>query len=148
MIGIEPGAGLTKVTKESVFPAYGLDEEFTLVESSTTAMLAELKTAVAKEEPIVVTLWRPFWANNAFPMRDLEDPEGALGEAEGLHVLAHKGFSEEFPEVAEMLGNFKLDDEQYGTLEDTVVNQFESGQEAEAVAAWLEEHPDYPDTLS
>lgn len=147
VIGIEPGAGLTKVTKESVFPEYNLGDDFTLVESSTTAMLAELQSAVDKEEPIVVTLWRPFWANITFPMRDLEDPKGALGEAEGLHVLAHTGFSEEFPEVAEMLGNFKLDDEQYGSLEDTVVNDFESGQESEAIAAWLEENPDFPDSL-
>jgi glycine betaine/proline transport system substrate-binding protein len=147
VIGIEPGAGLTKVTKEEVFPAYGLDEDFTLVESSTTAMLAELQKAVDNQDPIVVTLWRPFWANNTFPVRDLEDPEGALGEPEGLHVLAHKGFSEEFPEAAAMMGNFKLDDEQYGSLEDLVVNEYGQGKEAEAVTAWLEENPDWPSTL-
>lgn len=147
VVGIEPGAGLTRVTKEEVFPTYGLDQDFTLVESSTTAMLAELQNAVDNQEPIVVTLWRPFWANNEFPVKDLEDPEGALGESEGLHVLATQGFSEEFPEVAEMLGNFSLDDGQYGALENAVVNEFGDGQEAEAVDAWLEENPDWPDTL-
>jgi glycine betaine/proline transport system substrate-binding protein len=148
VVGIEPGAGLTRVTKEDVFPAYGLDQYFTLVESSTTAMLAELQKATDNEEPIVVTLWRPFWANNKFPVKDLEDPEGALGEPEGMHVLAHQGFSEEFPEAAAMLGNFKLDDEQYGSLEDLVVNEFGDGMEADAVDAWLEENPDWPDTLN
>ncbi|TQL51365.1 glycine betaine ABC transporter substrate-binding protein [Ornithinicoccus hortensis] len=146
IIGIEPGAGLTRVTKESVIPTYGLDD-YTLVESSTTSMLTQLGDAIDNEEDIVVTLWRPFWANSAFPVRDLEDPEGALGEPETLNAIATKGFSEEFPEVAEMFANFKLDDEAYGSLEDTVVNQFESGQEEEAIEAWLEENPDFIDSL-
>ncbi|WP_109471661.1 glycine betaine ABC transporter substrate-binding protein [Ornithinimicrobium cavernae] len=141
IIGIEPGAGLTRQTKESVIPEYGLDD-FTLVESSTTAMLAQLKDATDNQEPIVVTLWRPFWANSAFPVRDLEDPKGALGEAEALHFLGTKGFAEEFPEAAELIGSIKLDDEQYGALEDMVVNEYGEGKEAEAIDAWLEEYPD------
>lgn len=146
IVGIEPGAGLTRVTKESVIPTYGLDD-FTLVESSTTAMLTELGNAIDEERDIVVTLWRPFWANSEFPVKDLEDPEGALGEPETLNAIATKGFSEEFPEVAEMFANFKLDDEAYGSLEDTVVNQFESGEEEQAIEAWLEENPDFIDSL-
>jgi glycine betaine/proline transport system substrate-binding protein len=144
--GIEPGAGLTKVTKDEVMPTYGLDN-FTLVESSTTAMLAELQKAVDSEEDIVVTLWRPFWANSEFPVKDLEDPEGALGEAETLNAIATAGFSDENPEVADMVANFKLDDDQYGSLEDMVVNEYGQGQEAEAVEAWLEENPDFVDSL-
>ncbi|NHC22910.1 glycine betaine ABC transporter substrate-binding protein [Nocardioides sp. IC4_145] len=147
IIGIEPGAGLTKVTKESVMPAYGLDEEFELVESSTTAMLAELRKATDAEEPIVVTLWKPFWANSEFPVRDLEDPEGALGEAETLNAIATAGFSEEHPEVAEMMGNLTLDDDQYGSLENLVVNEYGEGREDEAVEAWLEENPDVLEAL-
>ena len=147
IIGIEPGAGLTKATKESVIPEYGLGDDFELVTSSTTGMLAELQKATDAEEDIVVTLWRPFWANSAFPVRDLEDPKGALGEAEALHFLGHTGFSEDFPEAAELIAGIKLDDEQYGSLEDTVVNEFEEGEEAEAVDAWIEENPDAFDTL-
>jgi glycine betaine/proline transport system substrate-binding protein len=147
IVGIEPGAGLTRVTKESVIPEYGLGDDYKLVESSTTAMLAELKDAVSNEEDIVVTLWRPFWANSEFPVKDLEDPKGALGEPEGLHALATAGFSEECPDVAEMFSNFKLSDEEYGQLENMVVNEYGDGQEAEAVAAWLEENPDFAETL-
>lgn len=46
IVGIEPGAGLTEVTTNSVMPEYGLDGDYELVTSSTTAMLAELETAV------------------------------------------------------------------------------------------------------
>lgn len=147
IVGIEPGAGLTKQTKESVIPTYELDGEYQLVESSTTAMLAELKKATGAEEDIVVTLWKPFWANSEFPVKDLEDPEGALGEAETLNAIATAGFSEEYPELAEMFANFKLDDEAYGSLENLVVNEYGEGREDEAIEAWLEENPNFIDSL-
>jgi glycine betaine/proline transport system substrate-binding protein len=141
--GIEAGAGLTKATQEQVFPQYELgDEGYQLVTSSTPAMLAELKKAASAEDDIVVTLWRPFWANSEFDMKDLEDPKGALGESEALHFLATQGFADECPQAAELIENIKLTDEQYGALEDKVVNEFGDGREAEAVDAWLEEYPD------
>lgn len=123
-------------------PTYGLDGDYELVTSSTTAMLAELQSAVDDEQDIVVTLWRPFWANAEFPVKDLEDPEGALGEAEALHFLGREGFAEEFPEAAEWISEVTLDDDQYGSLEDMVVNEYGEGQEAEAVEAWIEANPD------
>jgi glycine betaine/proline transport system substrate-binding protein len=147
IIGIEPGAGLTRTTKESVMPGYGLTDSYELVESSTTAMLAELQAATDAKEDIVVTLWRPFWANNEFPIKDLEDPRGLLGEPEGMHTLARTGFSEDFPEVAELLENFTLDDEQYGSLENLMVNEYGDGKYAEAVDQWLEDNPDVAESL-
>jgi glycine betaine/proline transport system substrate-binding protein len=151
IIGIEPGAGLTKTTKESVIPTYGLDKAgFTLVESSTTAMLAELQKAIKDEQEIVVTLWRPFWANAEFKVKDLEDPEGALGATEALHAIATKGFADENPEVAEMFGNLELDDATYGELEKAVVDAYDEGKEAaveEAIGAWLDENPDFIENL-
>jgi glycine betaine/proline transport system substrate-binding protein len=147
IVGIEPGAGLTEMTQKSVIPEYGLDSDFKLLTSSTAAMLTELKKATEAEEPIVVTMWKPFWANSAFPIRPLEDPKGAYGEPEDLHVIAHAGFSEEFPEVAEMLANFKLDDEQYNTLEDLVANKYGAGKETEAAEEWLAANPDYAPAL-
>lgn len=142
IIGIEPGAGLTEATQDSVIPEYGLDSDFELVTSSTAGMLAELEKATDAEEEIVVTLWRPFWANSEFGMRDLEDPKGALGDSEGLHFLGTAGFAEEFPEAAELIEGIQLDDEQYGSLEDMVVNEYGEGKEAEAIDAWLEENPE------
>jgi len=136
IIGIEAGAGEMRLSEDVVIPGYGL-EEYTLVEGSTSAMLAELDRAVSNEEPIVVTLWRPHWAYDAYPIRDLEDPEGYLGGAEELHVVAHKGFSDEYPEVAEWLSNFELNDEQIGSLTNTVIQEYGTGQEAEGIEAWL-----------
>jgi glycine betaine/proline transport system substrate-binding protein len=140
--GIEPGAGLTKQTQETALPGYGLDGEFELVTSSTAAMLTELDNAIAAQKDIAVTLWRPFWANDAFAVKDLADPDGLMGDPEALHFLGREGFAEEFPDAAELIAGIQLDDEQYGALEDLVVNEYGEGREAEAVQAWLEQYPD------
>lgn len=139
IIGIEPGAGLTKATQESMMPAYGLDGEYTLTTSSTGGMLASLDTAIAAEDDIVVTLWRPFWAYNAYPMKDLEDPQGAMGDPESLHFLGKSGFADEFPEAADYISNIKLTDDQYGSLEGLVTSDEYDGDPEAAVQAWLDE---------
>ena len=141
IVGIEPGAGLTKVTKDSMMPEYGLEKDFELVTSSTPAMLTELGNAIDAKDDIVVTLWRPFWANNEYPVKDLEDPKGAMGDPEKLHFTATKGFSEEFSDAADYIGNIKLDDKQYGELEDLVVNKHKDDGE-KAIAEWLKANPD------
>ncbi|MFF0910755.1 glycine betaine ABC transporter substrate-binding protein [Microbacterium enclense] len=140
--GIEPGAGLTAQTQDSMLPGYGLDGQFELVTSSTAAMLTELDNAIAAQEDIAVTLWRPFWANDAYDVKDLEDPQGLMGDPEALHFLGTAGFAEQYPDAAELIAGIQLDDEQYGALEDLVVNEYGEGREAEAVDAWLEQYPD------
>lgn len=145
--GIEPGAGLTKQTQESMLPGYGLEDTYELVTSSTAAMLTELDSAEAAQRDIVVTSWRPFWANDRYNLKDLEDPKGAMGEAEALHFLATDGFTEEYPEAAELIAGITLNDEQYASLEDTVVNKYGEGKYAEAIDEWLTENPDAYDTI-
>ena len=146
IIGIEPGAGLTAVTKDSMIPTYGLEDKFELVTSSTPAMLTELSNAIDAEEDIVVTLWRPFWANNTYDVKDLKDPKGAMGDPEGMHFLGTEGFSEEFSDAAELIGGIKLDDKQYGDLENLVVNEYDKGEEGDAIDQWLKDNPEAYDT--
>lgn len=147
--GIEPGAGLTGVTQDSMIPGYGLEDSYQLVTSSTAAMLTELQGALDAQEDIVVTLWKPFWANAAFDIKTLEDPEGHMGATEALHFLGTAGFADEFPEAAEYIAGIQLDDEAYGALEDMVVNEYGEGNEAEAIDAWIAEYGDaYPGILT
>ena len=138
IIGIEPGAGLTGATQDSMMPAYELDN-YELVTSSTAGMLASLDSAYASEDPIVVTLWRPFWAYATWDMKDLEDPQGAMGGTESLHFLGKLGFAEEFPEAADYIGNIQLDDAQYGALEGLVTSDEYEGNPEGAVQEWLAE---------
>jgi glycine betaine/proline transport system substrate-binding protein len=85
----------------------------------------------------VVTLWHPHWAYSAFPIKDLEDPEGAMGEAEEMHAIARAGFTEDCPTIAGWISNFEMDDASLASLEELVINEFETGQETEAVREWL-----------
>ena len=147
IIGIEPGAGLTAQTQDEMMPAYELDGEYELVTSSTAAMLTELSNAIDAKEDIVVTSWRPFWANDAYDLKDLEDPKGAMGDPEALHFLGTSGFSDRCADAAELIAGIQLDDAAYGSLEDMVVNEYGEGRESEAVAAWLEANPDAFETV-
>ncbi len=97
---IEPGSGAATFAEETLLPFYGLDEEYELVTSSTPAMLTVLQDAIDNGDDIAVTLWRPFWVNDVFDIKELEDTEDAYGEPEGLHFIAYKDFSTEFPDAA------------------------------------------------
>ena len=140
IVGIEPGAGLTGVTQDSMMPAYGLEDDFTLLTSSTATMLTVLGEAMENEEEIAVTLWRPFWAYSAYDVRDLEDPLGAMGEPEGLHVLARDGFTADFPELAEFISALKLNDDAYGALEALITSDEFEGDSEGAVDQWISEN--------
>lgn len=149
IIGIEPGAGLTSVTQNSMMPAYELEDDYTLVTSSTAAMLTVLGEKMEKQEEVVVTLWRPFWAYNDYDLRDLEDPLQAMGEPEGLHVLARDGFSADYPEIADLIKQIKLDDAAYGALEGLVTSDEFEGDPEGAVDAWIADHTDaFPGLLA
>ncbi|CAM5308303.1 hypothetical protein STENM223S_04074 [Streptomyces tendae] len=95
--GIESSAGMMGLLKDKVLPGYGLDEEYKVVDSSTPAMLAELKRAYSKQEPVVVTLSSPHWVYSDYDLKKLKDPKGTRGEGDGVHTLARKGFTAENP---------------------------------------------------
>lgn len=145
LVGIDPGAGLTRITKENVIPTYGL-EDMQFIESSTPAMIAELSGAIDRGDNVVVTLWQPHWAYDAFPIRNLEDPEGALGEPEEIHSFARSGFSADFPEAAGWISNFTFSAEQLQALENILFNEMEASTEEQyeaGVQQWLGENPDF-----
>jgi glycine betaine/proline transport system substrate-binding protein len=146
IIGIEAGAGLTGVTEDGAMPSYGLDE-YQLAKSSTPAMLAELDKAVKAEKPVVVTLWRPHWAYSELPIRDLEDPKGAMGKVEKIHSIGRKGFKKDFPELATWLSDFTMDDKTLGDLENVAINEHED-EPAEGVKAWMSDNSDFVSQLT
>nr|WP_123920049.1 glycine betaine ABC transporter substrate-binding protein [Georgenia muralis] len=147
LVGIEAGAGLTETTQEAVIPTYGLEDMEYLI-SSTPAMLAELDSATAAGENIAVTLWRPHWAYDAYPIRDLEDPEGTLGDAEEIKVMGTAGFSDDNADVAGWIEGFTLTDEQLFSLENIMFNEMGGEDNDAAVEAWLEGNPDFVEGIT
>lgn len=140
IVGIESGAGLTDISLNEVIPTYGLEDDYELIESSTPAMLSELDSAIQNEEPIVVTLWRPHPAYAEHDLKDLEDPENALGDPDAIHAIGRDGFGEDHPELASALENFQFEHEALSELEVQVLE--EEGKEFEGAQAWLDENRD------
>ncbi|GAB3482918.1 glycine betaine ABC transporter substrate-binding protein [Nocardiopsis coralliicola] len=145
IVGIEAGSGLVQQVENEAIPTYGL-EDYELVKSSTPAMLQELETAIADEEPILVTLWRPHIEYSKYDLKDLEDPDGAMGEAESIHSVGRAGFGEDFPEVTKWMEGFELSDDQIQELETAVLLDNEDDHEAGA-RQWLKENPDFLETV-
>lgn len=147
LIGIEPGSGLNRVTTDEVIPTYGLDD-LEYITSSTPAMLAELTAATEAGENVAVTLWRPHWAYDAFALKDLADPEGSLGDAEGIHSFGGKSFEANFPTLSEWLTDFTMDSELLYSLENAMFNQAETDDHGPAVKKWISENREYVDSLT
>ncbi|MBQ1098100.1 ABC transporter permease/substrate binding protein [Streptomyces sp. b94] len=141
IIGIEPGTGEMQLLKDEVMPGYGLEDEYEVVDGSTPAMLAELKRALAKKEPVAVTLWSPHWAYSEYELTKLKDPKKAFGEGNTIRTISSKKFPEQYPQLTEWIKDFHMSEDELGSLEAEIKNRGQ-GHEEEAVAAWLEEHPD------
>ncbi|MFF4318024.1 ABC transporter permease/substrate binding protein [Streptomyces sp. NPDC001568] len=141
IIGIEPSAGAMGILKDKVLKEYGLEGEYQVVDGSTPGMLAELKRAYDKKEPVVTVLWSPHWAYSSYELTKLEDPQGVWGKGDGIHTLARKGFAADEPEIARWLRSFKLTEEQLTGLE-AKIQETGKGKEQQAVRAWLTDHPE------
>jgi glycine betaine/proline transport system substrate-binding protein len=148
IVGIEPAAGLTSAVENATIPEYGIDD-LTLQTSSTAAMLTELKSATDAGENIAVTLWSPHWAYDAFPIKDLEDPKGTLGDAEGIHSFGGKSFTADYPQLAEWLEGFEMDNDRLSALENAMFNSGVDGSDyTEVVESWIADNQEYVDGLT
>ncbi|MCI4011784.1 glycine betaine ABC transporter substrate-binding protein [Brevibacterium sp. ZH18] len=146
LYGIEAGAGLTKTTKEKAIPEYGLEDlDFKI--SSTPAMLAQLKKSTEAKQNVAVTLWRPHWAYDAFPIRDLEDPKNAMGDAERIFSFSGKDSAKAHPYVSQLLQNLVLDDKHLASLENLMFaeDNYNGKDHEKAVAEWLKDNSDFVD---
>ncbi|MER7663274.1 MULTISPECIES: ABC transporter permease/substrate binding protein [unclassified Streptomyces] len=147
IVGIEPGTETMNILKNKVLPGYGIDGEYKVVDSSTPGMLAELKRAYAKKEPIAVMLWTPHWAYNEYGLTKLKDPKKAFGAGDRIHTVASKDFPKNYPRLTTWLKNFKLSEEQLAGLENEIQKRG-TGHEEEAVKAWMKENPGIADRMA
>ncbi|MFJ8661633.1 ABC transporter permease/substrate binding protein [Streptomyces sp. NPDC093795] len=147
IVGIEPSAGMMGILKDKVLKEYGLEGEYEVVDGSTPGMLAELKRAYERKEPVVVTLWSPHWAYSAHDLKKLADPKGSWGKGDGVHTLARKGFTGDNPEVGAWLKNFSLTEKQLTDLE-AVIQETGKGKEQQAVRSWLDRNPGLAEKLA
>lgn len=136
IVGIEPGSGLMRDAAAAV-EAYGL--KLRLIEGSTAAMTAALKSAYDRKEPIAVTIWEPSWMMQAFKMKYLADPKGVFPPPQSYYWIGKAGFSAENPAAREAVASV------YVPLADiTAINGAVADGKTmdQAVADWLAAHSD------
>lgn len=102
IIGIEPGSGLMSDATNAV-SAYGI--KLKLLEGSTAAMTAALKSAVDRKEWVAVTVWEPSWMAQKFDLKFLKDPKGVFPPPQGYYWIGHKDFSKEYPRAREVMAS-------------------------------------------
>lgn len=112
--GIDPGAGIMEATDRAIID-YGLDE-WTLTASSDAAMVASLKRAYDKEEPIIITGWTPHWKFIKYDLKYLDDPKGSYGGEEEIRTIGRLGLQDDLPEAHQILSNFKWTEEDMGEV--------------------------------
>nr|WP_235782407.1 glycine betaine ABC transporter substrate-binding protein [Peribacillus psychrosaccharolyticus] len=117
---------------------YQLDN-WQLVEGSSAAMVAELKKAIDKKEPIVVTGWSPHWMFSAYDLKYLDDPKNSYGGAENINTVVRKGLEQDVPGAYTILDQFNW---KTADMEDVMVNVSGGMSPAEAADKWIKAHPD------
>jgi glycine betaine/proline transport system substrate-binding protein len=133
--GIDPGAGLTRLSEQAI-KDYELD--YTLQISSEAGMLTTVDRAIRSEDWFVATSWSPHWMFGKYDLRYIDDPKGSLGEAEHIDILSRKGFSDEHKEVADFLSRMKMP---ISELEAAMFEAQETSYE-DAVDNYVSENPD------
>ncbi|PVZ53957.1 glycine/betaine ABC transporter [Pseudomonas sp. B1(2018)] len=134
IIGIEPGSGLMNDASKAV-KDYGI--KLQLLEGSTAAMTAALKSAVDRKEWVAVTVWEPSWMAQKFDLKFLKDPKGVFPPPQGYYWIGHKDFSKEYPRAREVMASV------YVPISDiTAINgEVKDGKTMEqAIQGWTDGH--------
>lgn len=136
IVGIEPGSGLMRDAASAV-KEYGL--KLPLVEGSTAAMTAALKSAIDRKEWVAVAIWEPSWMMYKYDLKFLKDPKGIFPPAQGYYWIGQKGFSAEYPHAREVIASV------YVPLADiTAINGAVNDGKTidQAVKDWTDSHAD------
>lgn len=110
--GIGAGAGLHGNTIKAI-EQYPLD--YTQITSSESSMMAELRRAVAANEPIIITAWKPHYMWDIYDLKLLEDPKNLFPKEE-IRILSRQNFKADRPEVAAFFEKFQLNSDQLHEL--------------------------------
>ena len=133
IIGIGSGAGIHRNTEKAI-EEYALD--YQQANSSGPAMMASLKRSYDRQEPIIITGWKPhhMWAD--YDLKYLEDPKGVYPK-DVCAIVTRTGFGDDFPVLKEFFGNFNLSETELYNLMDAI----EKGDdELEAAKTWYQDH--------
>lgn len=137
IVGIEPGAGIMESTNKALAD-YGL-EDWTLLEGSSAAMIAQLQKAYNNQKPIIITGWTPHWMFSSFDLKFLDDPKGSFGGPESIHTLVRKNLDKDAPGAYRVLDQFSWE---IGDIEAVMADIADGLDPTEAANKWIAANPD------
>jgi glycine betaine/proline transport system substrate-binding protein len=139
--GIEAGNDGNQLIQNMIdTDAFGLGD-FEVVPSSEAGMLAEVKSRIPREEPIVFLGWEPHPMNTNFDMTYLEGGDDYFGPNYGaatVYTNARDGFLQENPNLARFFDNLQFT----LAMENEIMKAISEGEAPRAAAsAWLQQNP-------
>lgn len=142
LYGIEPGNDGNKLIQSMIDKnAFDLGD-FTLVESSESAMLAQVKRAEHLKQWAVFLGWAPHPMNNQLQMHYLDGGDEFFGPDYGgasVHTNVRTGFAEQCGNVTQLLRNLRFSLEMENHLMGAILNH-NTNPRREA-KAWLKANP-------
>ena len=143
IIGIEPGAGITKLAKNTI-KAYGLDKKgWKLSESSTGAMTVALGKAIKEKKPIIVTGWQPHWMFQKYDLKYLKDPKKSMGSKENIYTMSRKGLKKDKPDAYKALDKFHWSKDDMSSV---MLDMSNGKSPKEAANIWIKHHQSQVDS--
>lgn len=142
LYGIEPGNDGNKLIQQMIDKnAFDLGD-FTLVESSESGMLAQVKRADHLKQWAVFLGWAPHPMNNQLQMQYLSGGDDFFGPDYGgatVYTNVRAGYTEECPNAAKLLQNLRFSLEMESYLMGAILNK-NTNPRREA-KAWLKANP-------
>lgn len=144
LYGIEPGNdGNALVKKMIASNAFGLGD-FKLDESSEQGMLTQVRMKELLDHQWIVFLgWEPHPMNVRYKLAYLDGGDEYFGPNQGgatVYTVVRKGYAQQCPNVARLLGNLVFSLDMENQLMDRVLNEKDNPRRA--VRNWLKRNPE------
>lgn len=148
--GIEAGSGINDAIQAAIDKnRYDLGD-WSLVQSSTSAMLTQVKRATSRKEPVVFFAWRPHWMNVAYKLHYLtvDKPSDIAQTPSTVYTVVSKELPQQAPNVARFLKQFRVNSDiqsqwiyaySYKKLDLKDVSHQWIKKHMDVVAQWLQE---------
>ncbi|MGE4559630.1 MAG: glycine betaine ABC transporter substrate-binding protein [Desulfobulbus sp.] len=106
IIGIDPGAGMSKSIEKAMAENISGLGEFKYISGSDAIMVASLEQAIKKKEWIVVPGWKPHWMFGQWKLKILQDPDNIFGGEETINTIVRKDLEKDDPQLFAFFKNF------------------------------------------
>src|SRR6056297_1075713 len=108
-VGPAGWASSKKMNKAIDEDIYGLGD-WTAINSSQSAMMAQLEKSIEDKEWICFVGWKPHWMNTQYNIKYLKDPKRIWESPYSwVDTLTRPGFAKDYPQVYRFLQQFRVD---------------------------------------